>query len=355
MEKSITENRFLKAQNSLVVQQSDFSLLTISQMVESKAIDIKPHYQRRERWNIDKQSALIESFLLNVPVPPVYLSEDDYGTYSVIDGKQRISAICDFMSGKLALTNLKEFSELNGTKFERLSTQLSNALKVRPYIRVITLLKQSDPSLKYEVFLRLNTGGERLSAQEIRNVAYSGKFNEMLYELSKNEFLRDRLKIENDKSNAFRSMEDLEHILRYFTIRSKWKSIKKTLMLEMDEFMKENREAKTVEFKKSFNRSISACQNIWGIHAFQKPIKNGWRDQIISPLFDAEMVAVSLMTDKEIEILISKRTKVISKTNSIFKYDEDFVKSVSQSTNNASATKKRVERMHQLLKSVADE
>jgi hypothetical protein len=93
----------------LVLQAADLSLETISNMVDRKAIDIAPSFQRRERWSPMKQSALIESFLLNVPVPPVYLMEDDYGTYSVIDGKQRIMAINAFISGKLHLSACDRF------------------------------------------------------------------------------------------------------------------------------------------------------------------------------------------------------------------------------------------------------
>jgi uncharacterized protein with ParB-like and HNH nuclease domain len=89
--------KFSKAQDSLVTQQSDFSLSAIFDMVRNSSIDISPHYQRRDRWTAEKQSALIESFMINVPVPPIYLSEDDYGVYTVIDGKQRITAIHDFL------------------------------------------------------------------------------------------------------------------------------------------------------------------------------------------------------------------------------------------------------------------
>src|ERR1700727_2983279 len=94
--------RFEQAQDRLVLQASDLSLETVAGMVESGAIDIQPQYQRRARWSTEKRSALIESFLLNIPVPPVYLAEDDYGTYSVIDGKQRITAIRDFMTDGFA-------------------------------------------------------------------------------------------------------------------------------------------------------------------------------------------------------------------------------------------------------------
>ena len=184
-EKEIIE-RFKLAQDSLVIQQSDFSLSAIFQMVSDQAVNISPHYQRRDRWSQEKESALIESFLLNVPVPPIYLSEDEYGQYSVIDGKQRITSICDFLSGKLKLQKLKKFPELDNLYFKELPSPLRNALTVRPYIRVTTLLKQSNESLKYEVFLRLNTGGELLLPQEIRNVAYSGPFNDLLFILAEN-------------------------------------------------------------------------------------------------------------------------------------------------------------------------
>ena len=157
-------DRFVQAQDSLVLQASDLSLETIASMVESGAIDIAPGYQRRARWDAQKQGSLIESFLLNVPVPPVYLAEEDYGTYSVIDGKQRITAIATFMRNNLALRGLERFEQLDGSTLADLPPELANALKVRPYVRAVTLLKQSDPQLKYEVFTRLNTGGVKLNA-----------------------------------------------------------------------------------------------------------------------------------------------------------------------------------------------
>src|SRR5664279_826539 len=104
-----TLQRFIDAQNNLVVQHSDFSLRALFDMANSHAIDLAPHYQRRDRWKPDKQSALIESFILNVPVPPVYLSEDEFGKYSVIDGKQRLTAIRDFLAGDLRLRGLARF------------------------------------------------------------------------------------------------------------------------------------------------------------------------------------------------------------------------------------------------------
>jgi hypothetical protein len=195
--------RFEKAQDRLVLQQSDLALESLAAMVDAKAVDTQPHYQRRDRWTPIKRSALIESFLLNIPVPPIYLAEDDFGTYSVIDGKQRLTAIRDFMRNELALSRLETFTQLEGLTFEELPAELRNALQIRPYLRVVTLLKQSDPELKYDVFERLNTGGERLNAQEIRNVAFQGPLNDLIYgELCEAPFLLGQLKITEPKEKS---------------------------------------------------------------------------------------------------------------------------------------------------------
>ncbi len=348
-----TVKRFIDAQNNLVVQHSDFSLRALHDMAMSESIDLKPHYQRRDRWKSNRQSALIESFILNVPVPPVYLSEDDFGKYSVIDGKQRITAIRDFLAGDLKLVDLKKFKELEGSSFKDLPTQIQNALSVRPYIRVITLLKQTDPLLKYEVFLRLNTGGEKLLPQEIRNVAFSGSLNDLLFELSSAKFLATRLKIKNTSSNAYRKMEDVEHVLRFFTISERWQDIGQVPSEEMDKYMRDNRtasKAKLKDLRVKFQSCLDACEHIWGTKAFYKPQAGGWRGQFISPLFDAEMVAASLFTHTQISQIVKKRESVIRAFVKAFHDDSFFAKSISQSTNNPSSIKKRITTVADIMK-----
>src|SRR5665647_486672 len=231
--------KFETAQNSLVLQQSDLSLQSISDMVDSGSIDISPKYQRRERWGEIKNSGLIESFLLNIPVPPIYLAEDEYGVYSVIDGKQRVTAINKFLKGKLTLRGLEKFPELEGFTFSKLPTSLSNALKIRPYLRVVTLLRQSDPDLKHEVFLRLNKAGVVLNSQEIRNVAFRGKFNDMIFDLSGSKYLVKQLK-STKESKIYREMIDVQYVLRFFTVKAYWDSFPGNMDLAMDRFMASN-------------------------------------------------------------------------------------------------------------------
>jgi hypothetical protein len=333
---------FSKAQAGLVTQQSDFSLKAIFDMIKQNSINVAPGYQRRDRWSLDKQSALIESFLLNVPVPPVYLSEDDYGTYSVIDGKQRLTAISEFLCGRLVLKNLSRFPDLNGKTFKDLPIPLQNALSVRPFVRVIILLQQSDPELKYEVFLRLNTGGEKLKPQEIRNVAYSGKLNDLLIKLSESFFLRKQMKIKNEKSTPYRNMDDVEMVLRFLSLEDKWEHYGKKLAHGMDDFMAKNRNSDTANYKKVFERSLDGCKALWGKNAFQKPVNGGWREQFIAPLYDAQMIVVSELTDDELGSLTQMSDSVIETTRDLFDMNPDFVKSVSQATSDSSAINTRV-------------
>ena len=290
--------------------------------------------------------------MINVPVPPIYLSEDDYGVYTVIDGKQRITAIYDFLSGKLKLKDLKEIPELNGVTFQDLPDQLKNALTIRPFIRVITLLKQSDPELKYEVFLRLNTGGEKLKAQEIRNVAYSGPLNDLLFELSESPFLKQQMKITSEKSASYRNMDDVEMVLRFLTMQERWENFSKKISIGMDLFMAEHRYTAVEHYRDLFDSAMLGCMNIWGDQAFQKPTPTGWREQLIAPLFDAQMVAVSLLSEQRINVLSQNNDAVLNATRNLYETDPIFTKAVSQATGDTLAIRNRVTVMLDMLNNV---
>lgn len=354
-DKDLVENKFKVAQDSLLLQSSDLSLDTISSMVTKNAIDVTPHYQRRERWKPDRQSALIESFLLNVPVPPVYLAEDDFGTYSVIDGKQRITAIHQFMTGQLALRELASFSEIEGATFNTLPRTMRNALEIRPYLRVVTLLKQSSPDLKYEVFTRLNKGGESLNAQEIRNVAFRGPLNELIFTLSAHHFLRKQLKIKNDKTPAYRKMQDAEYVLRYFTLRRVWHRFSGSLNRSMDDFMKEHQNAGATLIKQlrtEFETAIATCERVWGDRAFQRPSGDGWRNQMLAGMFDAQMLAVSELSHSQRKEAIDHRKEIVDATIHLFTSDPEFDNAVRQGTNTPSRIAYRVEAVLTMLRSV---
>jgi len=347
------DERFKKAQDSLVLQSADLSLETVAVMIAKKAIEIDPKYQRRERWSREKQSALIESFILNVPIPPIYLAEDDYGNYSVIDGKQRLTAIYLFMKEKMRLQSLENFKEMEGATFEELPNSIQNALNIRPYVRVVTLLKQSDPNIKYEVFIRLNTGGEPLIPQEIRNVAYRGKVNDLVFSLADNDFLKKQLKIKDHRSKPYRMMIDAEYVLRFFTLLEHWKDFSGNMRISMDVFMKEHRrEDKDFvdNLYKQFNTSIQCCESIWGDTAFKRYANGQWRNLSLAGMYDAQMLGVSLLSKAERKLAIQNKEQIITKTIDLLENDDQFDTSVRQFTSNPERIRYRIETMFEALK-----
>lgn len=343
--------KFEIAQNSLVLQQSDLSLQSISDMVDSGSIDISPKYQRRERWDEIKDSGLIESFLLNIPVPPIYLAEDEYGIYSVIDGKQRVTAINKFLKGKLKLQRLEKFPELEGFSFDQLPVSLSNALKIRPYLRVVTLLRQSDPDLKHEVFLRLNKAGVALNSQEIRNVAFRGKFNDMLFDLSESKYLVSQLKATKD-SKVYREMVDVQYVLRFFTVRAYWDTFPGNMDIAMDRFMAENYR-NPLEIinaqKKEFTDALSFCEKIWGNEGFMKPNSS---KRVLQGFYDIQMICSTFLSPRQRVNAIAKKEAVKKALISVLKQDEEFLESVTQFTSNHHSVKYRIETFIDVLKSV---
>jgi hypothetical protein len=342
---------FTSAQEAAVLEIADQGLASIYRLVLSGAVDIAPQFQRRDRWGPDKQSLLIESFLTNIPVPPVYLAEDaaQLGSYAVIDGKQRLTAIKAFFADELVLRGLARLSGFNGSRFTELPIAIQNSLGMKN-LRVTTLLRQSDEELKHEVFLRLNTGGEILNAQEIRNVAYRGPLNNLIYELAENPFLRTQFKVVPPSSPAFRQMTDAEFVLRFFTLTANWRSFKGGLREELDRYMLQRRfddGPNLLALRKQFAVCMEAAEAIWGAAAFKRP----GRDQALAGLYDAQMIALSTMTHDDIRALVARREVVRDLTKDLFD-DGEFDEAVRRATNTPARLRFRTERVVASMRTV---
>ncbi|QYH19239.1 DUF262 domain-containing protein [Corynebacterium aquatimens] len=166
-------------------------------IVEDQIYDLHPSYQREETWSIEKQSKLIESFLMNIPIPPIFLYETSYAQYEVMDGLQRLSTIRNFYQNDLVLTGLEVWAPLNGMTRNDLPEKIRQGID-RRYLSSVILLTESAKTtsaagdLKNEVFSRLNTGGMALNAQELRNAASSGPLsNEISRLVAKSRAFRD--------------------------------------------------------------------------------------------------------------------------------------------------------------------
>jgi hypothetical protein len=134
--------KYVSGEVRIVTEQARYPLNTISGMVKSGAYDLNPEFQRRHRWSTDKQSRLIESFIMNVPVPPIFLYEDEYSHYEVMDGLQRLTAIASFYRDDLILSGLTEWSELDGRRYSDLPEQVRRGID-RRYLSSIILLRET--------------------------------------------------------------------------------------------------------------------------------------------------------------------------------------------------------------------
>lgn len=340
--------------NDLVVQSSDMALMNVASLAHSGALDLSPRFQRRNRWDKVRQSRLIESFLLNIPVPPVYLAEDKRGRFSVIDGKQRLTAISQFLNNEYRLSNLEFMPILEGLFFDGLSPSLQGALNMRP-LRAVTIMRQTPEWMKYEVFIRLNTGGQPLNYQEIRNVAFPGLLNDAIISVSEDEFLHRQLKIRSENSSAYAVMADVSYVLRFLALSADWYEFSGNLQGTLNKFMLDHYKEPHREVDQHiqrFLRSLRSCEAIWGEIAFKRFDGRQWRDQIIGGVYDAQMIACYLVDDEILEAVRRRHVEAVSNMAILFK-DPDFDASVRIGTNNPNKVRYRIQRVRDMLENIA--
>lgn len=341
------------AEDDLIVQSSELALMNIASLAETGALDLSPRFQRRNRWNRERQSKLIESFVMNAPVPPVYLAEEHRGRFAVIDGKQRLTAIAQFLANDFKLQGLSFRYDLDGRHFSELGPTAQSTLAMRP-LRVVTVMRQTPDWVKYEVFLRLNTGGQPLNAQEVRNVAFPGLLNDSLQHLSRHPFLRQQLKIRNESSPAYADMSDVEFVLRFFAMSDYWTEFRGNLREALDQFMLTRGDAserETSALAHRFTAALEGCAQIWGNDAFKRYDGAQWRDQMLGGIYDAQMVAVDLVGPQQIHKAVKRREAAQAGMARLFA-DDAFDAAVRTATNTPSRVRYRIERVADLLVSL---
>jgi hypothetical protein len=233
----------------------DLSFNELMDMYEQCELIVDPEYQRAFRWSEGKESRFIESLVLGMPIPPIFVIEQDDGKYELIDGLQRLSSYFHFR-GKLALDAFDRkivkgdmlkladcdiVKELAGRQHDDLPAAIQIRLK-RHFIRVEVIGKDSDQRLRYHMFKRLNTGGENLSDQEIRNCTVrlldgGAKLMKFIIELSALETFRACTDTLTDDAKQKRF--DQELVLRFFA----FKNNRSTYTHDVGDFMTDYMEA----------------------------------------------------------------------------------------------------------------
>jgi hypothetical protein len=325
------ETKFAETAFRLNQERNDFLLPQILDFVrKEKWLNLRPEYQRRLVWDDAKRSLFIESLLLNVPIPQLFLYESELGRYEVMDGQQRLTSIVDFYDNAFALKALERWHELNGLRYRDLPDTLKRGLDRRRLSATVLLVDSSRDSTSQQadirklVFERLNTGGQHLNAHELRNCLYSGPFNELLIELSRTrEFAEiwsippyeDNIDAAGQISKAladdrlYRRMIDCELVLRFFALRAR-SNIKGSVRGMLDRFMEQNASADTKvieQMREVFKSRLSVSHKIFGGRTFRYEEDDVWK--LSYPLYDAVMVAVDHLWDIN-KKLVAKRATI---------------------------------------------
>jgi hypothetical protein len=320
---TLIAEKYTKSQLRIVRETKDFNLdyLNLTFKSNSVFINVAPEYQRRQRWSKKKRSQLIESFLLNIPVPPIFLFETNYSEYEVVDGRQRIDTIRDFFSNNFVLTDLTYWPELNGKRFDQLPLVIQKGLSRRSLSAVILLAESRKPEndeldVRRALFERINTGGDKLTPQELRNALHPGPFNKMLIEIARSDQFtgiwgipprttneEEEVPDELANNTLYRNMADCELILRYFALKEAILENKKAPLLTLlDACMKnhtQDSDEKVGTLKTEYLNSLNDMRDIFDGRPFRIP---GIRIRRPSrSLYDALMVARGIYGPIDVE------------------------------------------------------
>ena len=323
------------SERKLHTQAYDKSISDLVNKIEEKEIILTPQYQRNYVWDNKKASLLIESILLNVPIPVVYMAEDEESRWNVVDGLQRLYSLKKFFKDEFKLIKLEVLEELNGQKYSSLNPKAKRILK-NGIIRTVVISQDSHHEIKYDIFMRLNRGSIKLNEQELRNCLYRGSLNDLLKELRENQEFMKMIGI----SGTHKRLIDAEIILRYLAISEKYNRQKgevdnysgqmKTFLNNYMSKHKNLSDDFLNKIKIKFNNTVEKVYQIFGDRAFQKINQDGNIDPRLNrAIHDCLMIGFE---NKEASILQANKENIVSEFRDLIMNDDNFYDAISSWT-----------------------
>lgn len=327
----------------------------------SKMINLQPDFQRRWGiWDKKRQSRLIESLLLRIPLPVLYAAEDDDESWEIVDGIQRLSTIARFIQPKvideppLVLNDLEFLKEFNGKTFNELSPRLQ--MRLRETELVIHLIRKgTPPEVKFNIFARINTGGMALSAQELRHAITPGRSRDLLEHWAT---LPAFLKATDHSVRAIR-MDDRELVLRFiafsiFGVEGYRKPDMDAFLIATMRKINSMGNEELLLLKQKFENSMLTSYAIFGRDAFRKRYTlEASRLPINKAVFESLSVSIAELNDTQRKLLVDRSEEVRTRFVKLFQ-DRAFEAAISQGTGNIGKVKQRFESIHGLLNEVTN-
>lgn len=281
---------------TVVIEKNDRSLSELQRWFQDARLILDPEWQRNYVWTAKAASRLIESFLIDLPVPVIYFARNSEGTYEVIDGLQRLTSVFNFFDGRLRLTGLEIRHELNGESFKSLARPLQNKLR-DVTIRTFELAPNTSKDLMFVIFERLNSGGTALNDMEIRNCLYRGSLNRLIKTLATTVDFKACV----NQANIEKRMTDRLLVLRFLAFYERTylkasRGLKKFLNDFLDSY-RNPQEIKLQEFEREFKKAMRSSVTVFGDYGFrlrksESRTASEWTPRVNAAVF--QVIAVSL-------------------------------------------------------------
>lgn len=348
---------------NIVTQPSDPEIISLFNKWKKGKLILQPDFQRQFVWDKKKASRLIESVLLQVPLPIIYLAEDEDGKEYVIDGQQRLTSLFSFINGKFPdnesdfkLTGLTVYSELNRKTFSEIDEKLQD--KIQSYaVRTITIKKESDHDIRFEIFERLNTGSVPLNDMEIRNCVFRGPYIELLKELASDKDFRLIMGLDGYHPR----MKDIELILRFasfyhFTYLKYQYPMKSFFNKDMEKYQYISQDD-AGDLRNSFKNSVQILKSLFGTNAFKRYYKgtdkepNGsWEiKKFNASLFDVWM---GIFADKDKNQVYGCLDSIREGLLDLMSTNEDFIDAILISTSSKEKVKLRFDLARKVVEDI---
>jgi hypothetical protein len=282
-------------ERKLFTHPYDFSIRLLKEQIDDGTLVLADDFQRRRIWDDSKASRLIESLLINVPIPVCYFTELEDGSCSVIDGQQRLTAIYRYMNNEFSLVSLRIRNDLNGKIFSNLGVSDRRSIEHRS-LRCILILKKSDPEILFDVLDRLNANSVKLNRQELRNSLYKGDLSQLIRELAETEtFKKARRAIDLDKR-----MNDYELILRFFAFHFNGTSYQGDLPRFLDDYLRLGQklpQERIDEHRQVFLKTIDQVYDVFSANSFRRYDRNlqAWHNSLNRSIYDVIMLSFSTL------------------------------------------------------------
>ncbi|MFL2095246.1 DUF262 domain-containing protein [Marinilactibacillus psychrotolerans] len=239
----VAENQILEQQSRVDYDIRDFPIAFIVENFD-KGEYFVPEYQREYVWSNEYKVRLIESLLLGLPIPLIFLSDTETGELEIVDGVQRISTLSSFVNNELRLEGLKKLTSINGFYFKNLPPSQQRKLNSKS-LRVIVLRSNTKEDIRKELFNRLNTSSLKASDSEVRKGSYGGDFMDFVIRLASNPKL---LEVAPISEKQLKRQENIEFVLRFFAYSNNYKNFKHGVQSFIDEYIE--------DVESSFNEEV---------------------------------------------------------------------------------------------------